>query len=95
MELNGTFFLVLTIGMSVINGGSGVIPLLAIISVLMAMIFAGGRPLQSRRDSGNLDEWPHRRQRRNSRSQMTTPSLTSSAQLQHMEANPHAILSVL
>jgi hypothetical protein len=52
MELNGTFFLVLTIGMSVINGGSGVIPLLAIISVLMAMIFAGGRPLQSRRDSG-------------------------------------------
>jgi aquaporin Z len=42
MELNGTFFLVLTIGTSVINGGSGVIPPLAVISVLMAMIFAGG-----------------------------------------------------
>ena len=42
MELIGTFFLVLTIGMSVINGGSGVIPPLAIGSVLMAMIFAEG-----------------------------------------------------
>jgi aquaporin Z len=42
MEFIGTFFLVLTIGMSVINGGSGVIPPLAIGSVLMVMIFAGG-----------------------------------------------------
>jgi aquaporin Z len=42
MELIGTFFLVLTIGMSVIAGGSGVIPPLAIGSILMVMIFAGG-----------------------------------------------------
>lgn len=42
MELIGTFFLVLTIGMSVIAGGDGVIPPLAIGSVLMVMIFAGG-----------------------------------------------------
>jgi aquaporin Z len=42
MEFIGTFFLVLTIGMSVIAGGSGVIPPLAIGSVLMVMIFAGG-----------------------------------------------------
>lgn len=42
MELIGTFFLVLTIGMSVIAGGNGVIPPLAIGSVLMVMIFAGG-----------------------------------------------------
>src|ERR1700692_5018140 len=42
MEFIATFFLVLTIGMSVIAGGSGVIPPLAIGSVLMVMIFAGG-----------------------------------------------------
>ena len=42
MELIGTFFLVLTIGMSVIAGGSGVIPPLAIGSILMVMIYAGG-----------------------------------------------------
>lgn len=42
MEFIGTFFLVLTIGMSVIAGGSGVIPPLAIGAVLMVMIFAGG-----------------------------------------------------
>jgi aquaporin Z len=42
MELIGTFFLVLTIGVSVINGGSDVIPPLAIGSVLMAIIFAEG-----------------------------------------------------
>ncbi len=42
MELIGTFFLVLTIGMTVIVGGSGVIPPLAIGSILMVMIFAGG-----------------------------------------------------
>jgi aquaporin Z len=41
-EFIGTFFLVLTIGMTVINGGSGVIPPLAIGSALMVMIFAGG-----------------------------------------------------
>jgi aquaporin Z len=42
MEFIGTFFLVLTIGMSVIAGGSGVIPPLAIGSILMVMVFAGG-----------------------------------------------------
>src|SRR5260370_38499227 len=42
MELIGTFFLVLTIGMSVIAGGSALIPPLAIGSILMVMIFAGG-----------------------------------------------------
>jgi aquaporin Z len=42
MEFIGTFFLVLTIGCTVIPGDSGVIPPLAIGSVLMAMIFAGG-----------------------------------------------------
>jgi aquaporin Z len=40
-ELIGTFFLVLTIGCSVLAGG-GVIPPLAIGSALMVMIFAGG-----------------------------------------------------
>jgi aquaporin Z len=42
MEFIGTFFLVLTIGMTVIVGGSGVIPPLAIGSILMVMVFAGG-----------------------------------------------------
>lgn len=42
MELIGTFFLVLTIGCTVIGGGSGVIPPLAIGSALMVMIYAGG-----------------------------------------------------
>ena len=42
MELIGTFFLVFTIGMSVLAGGDGVIPALAIGSVLMVMIYAGG-----------------------------------------------------
>jgi aquaporin Z len=41
-ELIGTFFLVLTIGCTVIAGGSGVIPPLAIGAALMVMIFAGG-----------------------------------------------------
>jgi len=41
-EFIGTFFLVLTIGCTVIGGGAGVIPPLAIGSVLMVMIFAGG-----------------------------------------------------
>jgi len=41
-ELIGTFFLVLTIGCTVIGGGGGVIPPLAIGSALMVMIFAGG-----------------------------------------------------
>jgi len=41
-ELIGTFFLVLTIGCTVIGGGEGVIPPLAIGSALMVMIFAGG-----------------------------------------------------
>jgi len=41
-ELIGTFFLVLTIGCTVIGGGAGVIPPLAIGAVLMVMIFASG-----------------------------------------------------
>jgi aquaporin Z len=41
-ELIGTFFLVLTVGCTVIIGGSGVIPPLAIGSALMVMIYAGG-----------------------------------------------------
>jgi aquaporin Z len=41
-ELIGTFFLVLTIGCTVIGGVVGVIPPLAIGSALMVMIFAGG-----------------------------------------------------
>ncbi len=42
VEFIGTFFLVLTIGCTVIHGGGGVIPPLAIGSALMVMIFAGG-----------------------------------------------------
>jgi len=41
-ELIGTFFLVLTIGCTVVGGGAGVIPPLAIGSALMVMIYAGG-----------------------------------------------------
>ena len=41
-ELIGTFFLVLTIGCTVIPGTPGVIPPLAIGAALMVMIFAGG-----------------------------------------------------
>jgi aquaporin Z len=41
-ELVGTFFLVLTIGCTVIGTPAGVIPPLAIGSVLMVMIYAGG-----------------------------------------------------
>jgi aquaporin Z len=42
VELIGTFFLVLTVGCTVIAGGSGILPPLAIGSALMVMIFAGG-----------------------------------------------------
>jgi aquaporin Z len=38
----GTFFLVLTIGLSVIGGGEGVIPPLALGAALLVMVFAGG-----------------------------------------------------
>jgi len=41
-ELIGSFFLVLTVGCTVIGGAPGVIPPLAIGSSLMIMIFAGG-----------------------------------------------------
>lgn len=41
-EFIGTFFLVLTVGCTVIGGGSGVIAPLAIGAVLMVMVFAGG-----------------------------------------------------
>lgn len=41
-EFIGTFFLVLTVGSTVIDGGAGVIPPLAIGSMLMVMIFATG-----------------------------------------------------
>jgi len=42
VEFIGTFFLVLTIGCTVIPGGAGVIPPLAIGSALMVMVYAGG-----------------------------------------------------
>src|SRR5580704_9977725 len=42
VELIGTFFLVFTIGCTVIAGGTGVIPPLAIGAALMVMVFAGG-----------------------------------------------------
>lgn len=42
VELIGTFFLVLTIGLTVIPGNAGVIAPLAIGSVLMVMVYAGG-----------------------------------------------------
>jgi aquaporin Z len=41
-EFIGTFFLVLTVGCTVIPAAEGVIPALAIGAVLMVMIFAGG-----------------------------------------------------
>jgi aquaporin Z len=41
-ELIGTFFLVLTIGCTVVPGAAGVIPPLAIGSALMVMIYAAG-----------------------------------------------------
>lgn len=41
-EFIGTFFLVLTVGCAVVIGGTGVIAPLAIGSVLMVMIYAGG-----------------------------------------------------
>jgi aquaporin Z len=41
-EFVGTFFLVLTVGCTVISGAPGVIPPLAIGAALMVMIFAGG-----------------------------------------------------
>src|SRR5437764_3699433 len=41
-ELIGTFFLVLTIGCTVIGAGTGVIAPLAIGAALMVMVFAGG-----------------------------------------------------
>src|SRR5580700_3670964 len=42
VELIGTFFLVFTVGCTVIGGGAGVIPPLAIGAALRVMIFAGG-----------------------------------------------------
>jgi aquaporin Z len=42
VEFIGTFFLMLTVGCTVIAGGAGVIPPLAIGSALMVMIYAGG-----------------------------------------------------
>jgi aquaporin Z len=42
VEFIGTFFLVLTVGCTVISRGAGIIPPLAIGSALMVMIYAGG-----------------------------------------------------
>jgi aquaporin Z len=42
VEFIGTFFLVFTVGMTVINPGAGAMAPLAIGAVLMTMIFAGG-----------------------------------------------------
>jgi aquaporin Z len=41
-ELIGTFFLVLTVGCTVVGGGAGVIPPLAIGAALMVMVYATG-----------------------------------------------------
>jgi len=41
-EFIGTFFLVLTIGCSVIGGGPHVVPPIAIGAILMVMVYAGG-----------------------------------------------------
>ena len=41
-EFIGTFFLVLTIGCTVLAGGRGVVPPLAIGAALMVMVYAGG-----------------------------------------------------
>ena len=41
-EFSGTFFLVLTVGCTVIPNAAGVIPALAIGAALMVMVFAGG-----------------------------------------------------
>src|SRR5215469_11327075 len=41
-ELLGTFFLVFTIGCTVVGNGAGALAPLAIGSVLMVMVFAGG-----------------------------------------------------
>jgi aquaporin Z len=42
VEFIGTFFLILTVGLSVFSGASGVIPAIAIGFVLMVMVYAGG-----------------------------------------------------
>jgi aquaporin Z len=42
VELIGTFFLVLTVGMCVMDSPAGVIPPIAIGSALMVMVYAGG-----------------------------------------------------
>ncbi len=41
-EFIGTFFLVLTVGMTVIEPGAGILAPLAIGSVLTVMVYAGG-----------------------------------------------------
>ncbi len=42
MEFMGTFFLVFTVGMTVIEPGAGALAPLAIGSALMVMVYAGG-----------------------------------------------------
>lgn len=42
MEFLGTFFLVFTVGCTMVIGSSGVIPAIAIGAVLMIMVYAGG-----------------------------------------------------
>jgi aquaporin Z len=42
VEFIGTFFLVYVVGLTVINTGAGVVPALAIGSILMVMVYAGG-----------------------------------------------------
>ena len=42
VEFIGTFFLILTVGLSVFSSASGVIPAIAIGFVLMVMVYAGG-----------------------------------------------------
>ena len=42
VEFIGTFFLILTVGLSVFSGANGVIPAISIGFVLMVMVYAGG-----------------------------------------------------
>ena len=58
-ELVGTFFLVFTIGCTVVGSGAGALAPLAIGSALMIMVFAGGHisgALQSGGDAGCVAE---------------------------------------
>jgi aquaporin Z len=64
-EFIGTFFLVLTIGCTVIGtAGSGVIPPLAIGAALMVMIYAGGHISGAHYNPAVARSWTMLRRRR-------------------------------